>query len=112
MRPAGQRCRLGSAGATAGVSGDAGQGWSAGGLTLPRQVRMPWEAQAGIAVQIGGRPLNRTWVNPHDDEKSACARDAGAARARACASNGKRSSRTRACSFRSERELPVLPGWR
>ncbi|MDD9969291.1 MAG: hypothetical protein OXR73_23815 [Myxococcales bacterium] len=38
------------------------------GLTLPAEVRLPWEVQAGFAWQFGSRPLNRKWVNPHDVE--------------------------------------------
>ena len=41
----------------------------AAGLTLPRRVRLPWEVQAGFAWQLGERPLNLTWVNPHDVEQ-------------------------------------------
>jgi hypothetical protein len=40
----------------------------AAGLTLPRVIRLPWEVQAGIAWQLGPRPLNRRYVNPHDVE--------------------------------------------
>jgi hypothetical protein len=36
--------------------------------TLPRQIRLPWEVQAGFAFQLGPRPLNQRWVNPHDVE--------------------------------------------
>src|SRR5262249_5905979 len=42
----------------------------AAGKTLPRQIRLPWELQAGVAFQLGDRPLNRKWINPHDvDER-------------------------------------------
>jgi hypothetical protein len=40
----------------------------AAGKTLPRQVHLPWEIQTGFAFQLGPRPLNRKWVNPHDVE--------------------------------------------
>ncbi len=40
----------------------------AAGLTLPRQIVLPWELQAGFAYQLGKRPLNRKWVNPHTVE--------------------------------------------
>jgi hypothetical protein len=36
------------------------------GFILPRRVYAPWEAQAGVAVQIGKRPLNRCWRPPPD----------------------------------------------
>jgi hypothetical protein len=38
----------------------------AAGLMLPRHIHMPWEVQVGAALQLGPRPLNRLWVNPHD----------------------------------------------
>jgi hypothetical protein len=53
----------------------------AAGLTLPRQIRLPWEVQAGFAFQLGPRPLNRKWVNPRAVEKRL--RDAMLARRRA-----------------------------
>ena len=63
----------------------------AGGLTLPHEIRMPWEIQAGMAWQIGARPLNRKWINTHDLEKRL--RDEMLEqRARARASNGGASS--------------------
>lgn len=49
--------------------------------TLPRQIRLPWEIQAGFAFQLGPRSLNRKWINPHDVEKRL--RDAMLARRRA-----------------------------
>jgi hypothetical protein len=33
-------------------------------LYLPRSVELPWEVEAGIALQIG-RPLNQAAINPH-----------------------------------------------
>jgi hypothetical protein len=41
----------------------------AAGKWLPREIRLPWEVQAGASVQLGPRPLNRKWINPHDVEK-------------------------------------------
>jgi hypothetical protein len=38
----------------------------AAGLMLPRHIHLPWEIQVGAALQLGPRPLNRVWVNPHD----------------------------------------------
>ena len=40
------------------------------GLMLPRHIHMPWEVQVGAALQLGPRPLNRVWVNPHDVSRS------------------------------------------
>lgn len=40
----------------------------AGGLVVPKDVRMPWEVSAGIAVQVGPRPLNPPWLDPHAHE--------------------------------------------
>ena len=41
---------------------------SVSGFVLPDQVEMPWEAELGFAYQLGPRPLNPGWENPHDDE--------------------------------------------
>jgi len=41
----------------------------AGGLILPDQVVWPWELEVGLAVQVGPRPLNPQWINPHDQER-------------------------------------------
>ena len=40
----------------------------AGGLVLPERVVWPWELEVGLAVQVGPRPLNPQWINPHDQE--------------------------------------------
>ncbi|MBK8256642.1 MAG: hypothetical protein IPK82_28720 [Polyangiaceae bacterium] len=40
----------------------------AGGLVLPERVVWPWELEVGIAVQVGPRPFNPQWINPHDQE--------------------------------------------
>lgn len=41
----------------------------AGDFILPSQVVLPWEAEVGVAYQLGPRPLNPEWTNPHDDER-------------------------------------------
>jgi hypothetical protein len=41
---------------------------TAGSFVLPSQVDMPWEAEMGLAYQLGPRPLNPGWENPHDQE--------------------------------------------
>jgi hypothetical protein len=37
-------------------------------FALPSQVVMPWEAELGFAYQLGPRPLNPGWENPHEQE--------------------------------------------
>jgi len=32
---------------------------------LPQSVELPWEVEAGFALQLGPRPLNQPWVNTH-----------------------------------------------
>jgi hypothetical protein len=39
----------------------------AAGLEVPDRVRLPWELQLGLAWQLGPRPLNRRFVNPHQE---------------------------------------------
>ena len=34
----------------------------------PAGVSLPWELEVGAAIQLGPRPLNPQWVNPHDEE--------------------------------------------
>jgi hypothetical protein len=41
---------------------------TAGAFVLPTQVVMPWEAELGIAYQLGPRPLNPGWEDPHTQE--------------------------------------------
>ncbi len=43
---------------------------TADSFVLPSNVALPWEAEAGVAYQLGPRPLNPRWINPHDDEAS------------------------------------------
>ena len=38
------------------------------GLELPGHVVLPWEIEAGVAVQIGPRPLNPVWIDPEQQE--------------------------------------------
>jgi hypothetical protein len=40
----------------------------AGGLVLPKNVILPAELEAAVAVQLGPRPLNPKWVDPSDQE--------------------------------------------
>ena len=43
-----------------------------GGLRAPVARDLPWEVDMGIAYQLGPRPLNPGWENPHEQE--ACIR--------------------------------------
>ncbi len=69
LRLVGQPWRLGAAARTPVVSviaPDAGPTQPVNGVSaLPKEVRLPWEVQIGAAWQIGERPLNRRWENPH-----------------------------------------------
>jgi hypothetical protein len=41
-----------------------------GGLALPDHVVLPWELEAGVAVQVGPRPLNPAWIDPEAEEQA------------------------------------------
>jgi hypothetical protein len=41
----------------------------AGPYVLPKTITEPWELEAGVAYQLGPRPLNPSWTNPHDEEQ-------------------------------------------
>ncbi len=41
----------------------------AGQFILPSKVVLPWELEAGVALQLGPRPLNPRWINPHEVER-------------------------------------------
>jgi hypothetical protein len=43
---------------------------TAAGLVLPRDVVLPWEIELGAAVQVGPRPINPAWIDPHAQEAS------------------------------------------
>jgi hypothetical protein len=42
---------------------------SAGSFVLPDRITQPWELEAGVAYQLGPRPLNPAWIDPHVHEK-------------------------------------------
>jgi hypothetical protein len=76
IMPTGHRWRIGAS-ARAPVSGGALGSENvtvqngvreAGGQVLPDSVTQPWEVEAGIALQLGPRPINPGWDNPHDQE--------------------------------------------
>lgn len=37
-------------------------------FVLPDRVTQPWELEAGVAYQLGPRPLNPAWIDPHEHE--------------------------------------------
>jgi hypothetical protein len=39
-----------------------------GAFALPSSVTLPWEVEMGVAYQLGPRPLNPGWENPHSQE--------------------------------------------
>jgi hypothetical protein len=41
---------------------------SVGQFILPSRVGMPWEVELGMAYQLGPRPVNPGWQNPHEQE--------------------------------------------
>ncbi len=42
-----------------------------GSFILPRYVQLPWELEAGFALQLGPRPLNPAWIDPSEHEAAA-----------------------------------------
>jgi hypothetical protein len=54
-----------------------------GPFVLPSSVDMPWEADLGVAYQLGPRPLNPGWRNPRDQAASLREQIADARAARA-----------------------------
>jgi hypothetical protein len=77
LMPTGQQWRIGAT-ARAPVSGNIfgsenvtyenGQR-TAGGFVLPDRIVMPWEVEVGAAYQLGPRPINPGWQNPHAQEE-------------------------------------------
>lgn len=41
---------------------------SVGSFVLPDRITQPWELEAGVAYQLGPRPLNPAWIDPHEHE--------------------------------------------
>lgn len=39
-----------------------------GAIYVPAGVRLPWEVEAGFALQVGPRPLNPKWIDPSEQE--------------------------------------------
>jgi hypothetical protein len=72
------------------------------GTVIPHRANLPWEVDAGFAVQAGARELNDPWVNPHDEEADLRA-EIRAARARRASERASILAATPA-SERGERE--------
>ncbi|HTQ46943.1 MAG TPA: hypothetical protein VMI75_29515, partial [Polyangiaceae bacterium] len=68
LMPTGQPWRIGATFRTPVTGGVLGSGRSVGGLVLPTNIVEPWEAEIGIAYQLGPRPLNPGWENPRAQE--------------------------------------------
>jgi hypothetical protein len=56
---------------------------TSGGLVLPSDVVLPWELEVGAALQVGPRPLNPAWIDPHKHEATVRRKLAARRRARA-----------------------------
>ncbi|WP_437682854.1 hypothetical protein [Sorangium sp. So ce131] len=85
-----------------------------GGLILPNEVVLPWELEVGLAVQVGPRPLNPAWLDPHEQERELRARIARRRAAReerrrrelaGIGDPGERAARARALAAERAREL-------
>jgi len=50
------------------ASSEAPRGPTALPLIRPAGINLPWELELGAAIQLGPRPLNPQWINPHADE--------------------------------------------
>ncbi|WP_394838878.1 hypothetical protein LVJ94_18470 [Pendulispora rubella] len=46
----------------------------AGKFIVPEKIVQPWEAEIGVSLQAGPRPLNPRWLNPHIEEAPVRAR--------------------------------------
>ncbi len=54
----------------------------AGDFVLPAVATLPWELEVGFAVQLGPRPLNPRWLDPHEMERTVGSRVDGVRAAR------------------------------
>lgn len=77
----------------------------AASLALPEHVRLPWELALGLAWQLGPRPLNRRFVNPHEEE-SALRRQAREDRARRIADQLEEERLTHRIAFAQDTRPP------
>jgi hypothetical protein len=70
IRPDYEPWRLGAT-FRAAVAGHAGQAEAASGtvrFVRPESILLPWELELGAAIQVGPRPLNPRWLDPHEQE--------------------------------------------
>lgn len=77
----------------------------AGPFVLPRAVELPWELEIGATLQLGGRPLNPSWMDPREQESLVRRRVELARRAREEARGGRsiaEGDRGREARLRSE----------
>jgi hypothetical protein len=82
LMPTGRQWRVGAtvrAPVSAGVFGkdvttDTNGVRRAGTFVLPDRVVLPWEVEVGVAYQLGPRPLNPGWKNPHAEQERLRAR--------------------------------------
>ncbi len=42
-----------------------------GSFVAPQRIVQPWELEAGVALQLGPRPLNPRWIDPQEHEQEA-----------------------------------------
>lgn len=69
VRPNGSQFRLGASFRSAVTARASGQqvlyaGSPENELVMPDRVTLPWDLQAGFALQLGPRPFNPRWLNP------------------------------------------------
>jgi hypothetical protein len=71
IRPDYEPWRLGATFRSA-VEGRASQSGESAGQTMfvrPASIFLPWELELGAAIQVGPRPLNPRWLDPHEQER-------------------------------------------
>ncbi|HEY3593090.1 MAG TPA: hypothetical protein VGL13_04430, partial [Polyangiaceae bacterium] len=70
IRPDYEPWRLGAT-FRAGVTGrtTSSQATPGSALVQPASISMPWELELGAAIQVGPRPLNPRWLDPHEEER-------------------------------------------
>jgi hypothetical protein len=70
IRPDYEPWRLGATFRSA-VEGRASQSGADAGMKFvqPASIYLPWELELGAAIQVGPRPLNPKWLDPHEQER-------------------------------------------
>ena len=110
LRPAEQRWRLGFGRAPAGRVGRCASRWSRAGSRCRARSACRARRRPASRVQLGARPLNRKWVNPHDVEKRLRDDDAARSAARGRTRMDRRAAATRACSSSQRARLADAGG--